>query len=55
MVLIVNFIVIDFLFIIQLKPIQKTTLCLVALLRFNDQVVDEFDFHIQPSNKFTQT
>jgi hypothetical protein len=36
-------------FIIQLDQIRTTTICLVALLLFNDQIIDEFDFHIQPS------
>ncbi|CAF4076366.1 unnamed protein product [Rotaria sordida] len=38
-------------FIIQLNRIQNKTLNLVALLFFNDQVIDEFDFRIYPSTK----
>jgi hypothetical protein len=36
-------------FIIQLDQIRTTTICLVALLLFNNQIIDEFDFHIYPS------
>jgi hypothetical protein len=36
-------------FIIQLNGMQKSTMYLVALLQFNDQVIDEFDFHIYPT------
>jgi hypothetical protein len=36
-------------FIIQLDQIRTTTICLVALLLFNDQIIDEVDFHIYPS------
>jgi hypothetical protein len=35
-------------FIIQLNQIRTTTICFVALLLFDDQVMDEFDFLIQP-------